>query len=496
MSFLLSSISIYRTLIGSKVPSWILALMLVIALISLPLKPALAASSDQPTEPDWTVAGAEAGDKFGHAVSSAGDVNGDGFDDLLITAMGYPFENSEGKVYLFHGGPNGPAQEPDWALDGTYEYERMGTSAASAGDVNGDGFDDVLVGAPGFDYDGSVFLYYGGEDGLSLREEWSIAAQSSDESLGTAVAAADVNGDGFIDIFAGASDFRSESGIVYVFYGTADGYPENADWGVIGGEDAELGLRLETGDLNGDGYADVAMGGVNSVSIYYGSEEGLSIENSTGLAPQDDSEFGKGFDVGDANGDGIDDIAVGDPQHEFGNGAVRLFAGTEDGVDTKPIWALAGEDGVNHFGGSVAILESPVRGLLIGSESFPNYAKKGKATFYESGADGPGTISAWTLLGEAEETFFGSTVAHVGDINGDGAGDIAISAAGIDAEAGQVQLYLSSGSGSTKAATPAGALKIEPLWQISMGEEGENPLSHNGYANGRCKPGRSRRHTC
>ena len=105
-----------------------------------------------PLKPSWSIAGASGGAQLGAVVGSAGDLDGDGLSDIVITAPGINLgEQGEGAVFAYLGTPTGPAKDPAWFVEGNQANTRLGTSAATAGDVNRDGFSDVVMGAPNHD---------------------------------------------------------------------------------------------------------------------------------------------------------------------------------------------------------------------------------------------------------------------------------------------------------------------------------------------------------
>lgn len=104
--------------------------------------------------PAWTAEGGIADTKFGWSVAAAGDVNGDGSDDMIVGAPTYTYTKNTimytraGKVFVFHGSANGLSGTPAWTIEGDSAWAQFGYSVSSAGDVNGDGFADVIIGAP------------------------------------------------------------------------------------------------------------------------------------------------------------------------------------------------------------------------------------------------------------------------------------------------------------------------------------------------------------
>ncbi|HBX69320.1 MAG TPA: hypothetical protein DEH25_08030 [Chloroflexi bacterium] len=177
---------------------------------------------DPATVANWTFDGSQDGAEFGYAVAAAGDVNGDGFADVIIGAPLYSRQtpegvDREGAAFVFLGSSSGLGATPDWVMGSSMQGAAFGSSVAAAGDVNGDGFADVIIGAPEYKVDfgmsgepksGAAFVYYGSETGLSLAPDWFVLAEAAEIRLGDAVAGAgDVNGDGFDDVIVGASLF-------------------------------------------------------------------------------------------------------------------------------------------------------------------------------------------------------------------------------------------------------------------------------------------------
>lgn len=184
-----------------------------------------------PAARSWSATGENWGDEFGSALASAGDLNGDGYDDVVIGAHGFPSgDGPSGKAYLYAGSAEGLAGSPSWTATGaSYDYE-FGISVSSAGDVNGDGYADVLIGAYGYPtyntYQGAAYLYGGSASGLSADPVWSVTGESAGDRLGNSVSGAgDVNRDGFADFLVGAygAPGGAYQGQVTLYYGSAAG---------------------------------------------------------------------------------------------------------------------------------------------------------------------------------------------------------------------------------------------------------------------------------
>ncbi|HYD45180.1 MAG TPA: hypothetical protein VEA79_07950, partial [Phenylobacterium sp.] len=245
----------------------------------------------------FRIEGARDGDGLGEAVASAGDVDGDGFDDLLIGAAGAsPNGRFEaGSAYLVYGAANGPAVVDLAApgdrvtrFEGQADRDGLGDAVAAAGDVNGDGLGDFLIGTPGADARGRVdsgaaFLVYGRAGGFGATFDLSsldafagvrIDGAQAGALTGASLAATDINGDRLNDILLGApgADIsgQADTGAVFALLTNAAGFPAAVDlaglsassgsviWGAAG--DAAGVSLAGIGDQNGDGYGDFLIG--------------------------------------------------------------------------------------------------------------------------------------------------------------------------------------------------------------------------------------------
>ena len=186
--------------------------------------------------PAWTALGEAEEDGFGSVVGTAGDLNGDGFYDLVVGAPGH----GGGKVYVYYGSATGLGAA-GWTASGQYARDAFGSAVGTAGDVNRDGYDDLVVGAGGYPDGGAygrVYLYHGAADGLGTTASWVAGGPSAGQRFGAAVATAgDVNADGYADVVIGAPLGNK----VYGYHGGPAGLAPGAAWTRTGNAGGQFG---------------------------------------------------------------------------------------------------------------------------------------------------------------------------------------------------------------------------------------------------------------
>jgi hypothetical protein len=310
------------------------------------------------SDSDVCFIGEDEGGISGWAVSGAGDVNGDGYDDILIGDLQNSYEEYlAGQTYLLLGRPNGwqkimSLADADASFLGESRGDNSGRSLSGARDINNDGYDDFVIGAPGcekrgredqIENVGQSYLIFGKPEGWHMRTSLAAADASflgekkNDWSGYSVVGAGDVNGDGFPDFLIGApgnDDGGEDAGKTYLIWGRKAGWQMRmslsraaASWIGEGTGDLSAASLSGGGDVNGDGYDDFLVGaswsgagGYHAGQTYLvlGKAEGWASNRSLAEADAsfvgESSEDASGFSVsvcGDANDDGYDDILIG-----------------------------------------------------------------------------------------------------------------------------------------------------------------------------------------
>jgi hypothetical protein len=409
-----------------------------------------------PNAPAWTGEGGQTSSLYGHSIATAGDVNGDGFSDVIVGAEGYDNgQTNEGRAFVYHGSATGLANSPAWTAESDQANAHFGLSVGMAGDVNGDGFSDVIVGAPYWDSSqtdkGAAFVYYGSAAGLATSAAWTAESEQAGASYGGAVATAgDVNGDGFSDVIVGADQYDNGQfleGRAFVYNGSPIGLGLSPDWTAESNQaNARFGRSVATaGDVNGDGFSDVIVGAPywdsgqtdeGAAFVYYGSALGLATSAWIGHSFQNGTRFGNSVGTaGDVNGDGFSDVIVGAHHYVFFGyeGRAFVFHGSALGLNGIAAWTADGDQTDAEFGFSVGTA-GDVNGdgfsdVIVGADTYNNgQANEGRAFVFHGSALGLATSAAWTAESDQTDAYFGYSVATAGDVNGDGFSDVIVGA--------------------------------------------------------------------
>jgi hypothetical protein len=452
---------------------------------------------DYPLEgADAVLYGTTEGATAGWAIDSAGDVNGDGWDDLLIGAPDAVWEGDELEG-SYRGRTNGAAMivlgpvtgdldldAADAWLQGTSIEDGhicvdAGWSVAGVGDTNGDGFDDVLIGDPDYFWDtGSSTMNYTGMAGLFLgpvegvQDLWSADATLATGSYGAGTGydvagAGDVNGDGLADILISApwGDLvDTDGGEVYVVAGNLEGDLIGAGFLATLYTDSHhdfVGYAVSSaGDVDGDGLDDILVGaGYDSSIAESAGVAYLVLSPVSGELPLADSHLrlrgqtayghvGQVLsDVGDLDGDGYDDFGLGQMAAsitQYYAGAAYIYYGsshllsgdaTLDDAEATLTGTMESEKAAGSIAGAGDTDGDGRSELLVGSFSYGSSSEAGTTWLV------PGPIHGTWALDDIAATRFegpnagdqaGVTVSSAGDVDADGLPDILIGAPGDD----------------------------------------------------------------
>ena len=393
---------------------------------------------------DLNFTGENLNDLLGVSVSNAGDVNGDGYDDIIVGASGN--NSNSGKAYIYFGGQD-MNNIADVIMTGESTNDLFGKSVSSAGDVNGDGYFDVIVGAPGStSISGIAYIYYGGLYMNNIKD-LTLTSNAFSTNFGISVSnAGDVNGDGFDDVIVGEIGTSLIPGKANIFLGSVS-------------MDSLVDLKMTTtetngkffgesvsdaGDYNGDGFDDVIIGSYfeNKAYIFFGS---AVMDNLSDVILTESGNFGKSVSsAGDVNGDGISDVIVGSSTNSTNTGKAYIYFGGGS-LNFSADVIMTGESTHNYFGISVSSAgDVNVDGfddVIVGANwLFPNV---GKSYLYYGGSFMNNVVDV-TMIGQGANNNFGSSLSTAGDFNGDGISDVIIGAFGYSENKGRAYVYTGS----------------------------------------------------
>ncbi|HRH54814.1 MAG TPA: FG-GAP-like repeat-containing protein, partial [Chitinophagales bacterium] len=416
------------------------------------------------------------GGKFAHAVSEAGDVNGDGFADIIIGGYSYDnIETDEGAAFIFLGSATGISNTPANILEINQASAYFGYTVSTAGDVNNDGYDDIIVGATLYDNgetdEGRAYIYHGSPTGIIATPAKILECNQISAQFGSCVSdAGDINNDGFDDVIVGAQLYDNgqlDEGVAFVYYGSPIGI-KSTPFSLLESNQSvsRFGYAVsKAGDVNNDGYDDVVVGAYladygqdeeGAAFVYHGGPTGVNTVYAVKMeSNQPYGRFGNSVsNAGDLNNDGYSDLIIGALQYNgiaTNVGAAFIYHGSPTGIPSSPTTILAGTQGFAYLGSSVNTL-GDVNGdgysdVIVGAYQYTNgQYDEGATYFYHGTSTGINPIPVLQLESNQSAAWFGYAVSGTGDINNDGFDDAVVGAYLYDTpEAGGAAfVYLSS----------------------------------------------------
>ena len=315
------------------------------------------ATGIDPTEHELHEEGGSGGHSFGWDLDSAGDINGDGYADLIVGST-YEYDEVPGSVFLLYGASSSVAQQQRVEASDGLLGDSYGMFVAGAGDVNGDGFSDIVVGADdrkndAGSYVGAAYVHYGSSSGV-IGEDLLVSSDiGGGDDFGYDVSpAGDIDGDGYDDVGIGApgnDNVAQSSGAFYIYYGCATGVDDREDkrYAPDGGYTDYVGALLtDAGDVDGDGFPDILAFSssddlgfdAGAAYLFYGASTGISWDYHRIDSPK--AQGGEGFPqsfaaLGDLNSDGYGEILIGAAMDR-----AYLFTGAPEDTDGDgiPFW--------------------------------------------------------------------------------------------------------------------------------------------------------------
>ncbi len=425
-----------------------------------------------PADADAELGGTYEGVGIGVDSTPAGDMNGDGYDDLAVATY-----TSDGVAYLFLG-PISGSPAPHATFHGSKHGDSVGHDVQGIGDQNGDGFDDLLLSAapfPDYNYQGRAYVMLGPVTGDYVPEDDANATFQGDmfsEMMGWAPSAGDVNGDSVVDLMIGGPNTNDYTGGSYIYFGPVSegsyGFA-NADLSFSGNAKLDFtgGSNSANGDVDGDGRADMLIGA--EMASFSGEQDGMAwffygpMSGAHSVGEADAAVYGAddgahlgwmGSIGGDLDGDGLDDIAVSAPHpNDAGIGWLYVFTGKSASgrlVVSAANATIEGDkaaDGFARYFDTAGDLDSDGYDDLAVGSPIPN-TLAGKAWGYYGPLSGTMSASAdasFTVEGSAAFGALGDSTVFVGDVTGDSLDNLAIGAHGASTSTvsygGAVYLY-------------------------------------------------------
>lgn len=432
----------------------------------------------------------EYGSAYGSSFAPVGDINGDGKADILVgeTAENSPATDG-GRAYIYYGNSINLSEYPDWSFTRNIASDQIGKSCTGIGDINGDGYNDVLFGSSS---SSTVLIFFGSSDGLDAIGDELFTGKTSNNYYGYSVdQLGDFNNDNFDDFVIGSPGFSTNNGkgVEYIKGNSTEPLPEL----IYSTSHIKNGYQVKNaGDINGDGKSDLLTSGYicsDYAPYIFFNNNGFGFDSSWFTCSYDYNDQPYRISVngaGDVNNDGFDDFLVGGLGKSYTENnptasTVRLFYGNTNMLyyDTTYVYSVDSNIWVNiftqdscDFGRALAPL-GDINGdnfddFIVSAPRFDNGENnEGRTYIYLGGEFIPSYTPYWTFESNQVNAQSGYSIGTNGDINGDGRNDLIIGAPFYDngeTDEGVVFVFLG---------TPLG-FNLTPSFILEMNQAGAN----------------------
>lgn len=399
-----------------------------------------------------SMTGEKSGDYF-YVVKGVGDINGDGYDDVVVGAPGEGYSKIGGNyAKLYYGGA-----VFDTVADVVFRMPKDGRNdsnfgnAIVSGDFNSDGYKDIAIGAP-YDRDfrmGRVFIYFGGASSIDTTADKVLTINDGFYYyFGKTLASGDVNGDGIDDLIVGAPfDDISARGRIFFYFGGKN-FGETIGGGFVGENGSRFGYSVAiAGDVNKDGCMDIIVGAASLTGpnkplgkayLIYGNKDNRMDSIVTFLSDSNNPSeyFGSAVSgLGDVDGDGYNDFGVAS------NYYLKIYSGKTLEV-IKRINITPGWNQFTSLTGGFDLNGDHFSDIIVGVEN-REFQYAGASIVFLGGKE-IDTIPAWINNGRSKFQYFGRSIDYAGDVNGDGFKDLIVGASGVQLYSDEGHAYLLS----------------------------------------------------
>ena len=429
---------------------------------------------------------------------AARDIDGDGFDDLLLADSAFTSDGlaQRGRVQLYQGTALGPAQHPSWTRIGDAAGETLGESVSGTDDVDGDGYPDVLVGSPGAnperDATGKAQLFWGSRSGVDDdRAPAVVLPRASERRLGNAgEGVGDLDGDGFADI---ATYVGVSGGKLDVYRGESGGLATQRSWRIarvpVEAPHASFFRPRALGDVDGDGLADFGLYcHYRDAEAFFGDPVAVVVRRGITWGGALHYDYNEVTGAGDVDGDGRGDMLFASPSYADGDGLVDVR--TFDMVSLRSLRGVPKSETGFAIAAAGDVDNDGFADVILGAPGASDVAAQSGRVWIWFGAD---ATRAWSIAGHGANARLGEIVGTPGDLDGDGFPEVVVRSRESRATLGGDHVRIFRGNGGLgfgaafphrmRARRPGTGIAI-PAWGVSDSIGGFDITGHGRSPHG------------